>query len=289
MKWKRTDPALIFFGLGALACLIVSIPATATAMDLFHGALWGMVATGVFEFGAVGLELMSLWVPQWRGRLLAAMIGMLIITTLFNYATGVDTYIAAKLTTTTTYAAIRAAGWGWLLTIAASALFPAMLGGFLLGFTARARMVAAKLHTPMAAVALWLSTYCQALSTAVSTSEQSRAAAEHHAAAIEQRLNTTEQSRAAAEQQLTVVRHELSTAITIAEQARSVIEQRAIDAEQQLSTLRRELSTRPAPVEIEIIEVARYRLTYEQLAQLAGSSVSTIRRRLPELVTTIEQ
>lgn len=251
MKWlKRTDPALIFFALGTLACLIVSIPATSEAMDIFHGDQWGAVATGVFEFGAVGLELMSLWIPQWRGRLLLSMTLMLIITTLFNYALGGDRYFAATLTTTTTYAAIRAAGYGWLLTVASSALFPAMLGGFLLGFTARARMVRAKLHTPMSATAFWLSTYWQIVSSAMSTAEQARAAAEQRAADAEHRLSM---------------------------------------AEQLLKQTRHELSSRPAPMEIEIIQVARYRLTYEQLAQLAGSSVSTIRRRLPELVSTIEQ
>lgn len=250
MKWlKRTDPALIFFGLGALACLVVSIPATSAAMDIFHGTTWGMVATGVFEIGAVGLELMSLAIPQWRTRLLLSMIGMLVITTMFNYALGLDAYVNAALLPAMTYAQIRAAGYGWLLTIAASALFPGMLGGFLLGFTARARMVRAKLHTPMAAVALWLSTYGQWLNGQWQGAEQ--------------RLST-------------------------AELARIAHEQRALLAEQLVSDLRRELSSRPAPMTVEIIEVTRYRLTYEHLAQLAGVSVSTIRRRLPELVGSQE-
>lgn len=247
MKWKRTDPALIFFGVGALACLIVSIPATATAMDLFHGALWGMVATGVFEFGAVGLELMSLWIPQWRGRLLAAMIGMLIITTLFNYATGVDTYIAAKLTTTTTYAAIRAAGYGWLLTIAASALFPAMLGGFLLGFTARARMVRAKLHTPMAAVALWLGVHWR--------------------------------SMAERDGLLAETRQALADRDTLLAEAR-----------QTAAMLRHDLAVRPAPETIEVVIVAKHRLTWQQLElavtelrRLDSVSQTTIRRHVAAL------
>lgn len=251
MKWlKRTDPALIFFALGTLACLIVSIPATSEAMDIFHGATWGMVATGVFEIGAVGLELMSLAIPQWRGRLLLSMIGMLLITTLFNYAMGGDRYAAAPLTTTATYAEIRGAGYAWLLTIASSALFPAMLGGFLLGFTARARMVRAKQHTPMAAAALYLSTYGQWLNSQWQDAEARVSATEQLCTGVEQRL-------AAAEQTVKVLRHELST--------------------------------RPAPMEVEVIRVARGQFTLEQLAALAGVSVSTIRRRLTESADVIEQ
>lgn len=251
MKWlRRTDPALIFFALGTLACLIVSIPATSIAMDIFHGETWGVVATGVFEIGAVGLELMSLAIPQWRGRLLLSMIGMLVITTLFNYATGGDRYVAAPLTTTTTYAAIRDAGYGWLLTVISSALFPAMLGGFLLGFTARARMVRAKQHTPMAAAALWMSTYDQWLHGQWKDAEQRVSAAEQLCAGVEQRLAT---------------------------------------AEQQMNNLRRELNNRPAPMEVEVIRVARGQFTLEQLAGLAGVSVSTIRRRLTESADVLEQ
>ena len=253
-RFRRSDPALVFFAIGALACLLVSIPATSAAMDLFHGKNWGWVATGVFEFGAVGLELMSLWIPQWRGRLLLAMIGMLIITTLFNYATGVDSFVSAQLLPKTTYAQIRASDYGWLLAVAASALFPGMLGGFLLGLTARARMVRAKLHTPMAAVAFWLSTYGLSLNTRWQDAEQARTAAEQRAAELEQRLSNTEQA-------LNSTRR---------------------DYEQRLNTAEHALSTRPPPMEIEVVYVARGRLTLEQLATLANTSVSTVRRRLPE-------
>lgn len=254
MKKYTTDPAVLFFAVGALFCLIVSVPATSAAMDIFHGSEWGWVATAVFEVGAVGLELMSLAIPQWRGRLLLAMLGMLVITTSFNYATGIDSYMAATLTSGSTYAQIRAHDYGWLLTIAAAALFPGMLGGFLLGLTARVRMLRAGLDTPMAAVAFWLSTYQQTLSSARQEAEQRALLAEQALSDAEQRLNTARQ-----------------------------------EAERQVSSLRAELSSRPAPLTVEVIEVARYRLTYEQLAQLASTSVSTIRRRLPELVTTIEQ
>ena len=250
---RRADPALLFFAAGALACLLVSIPATAAAMEIFHGARWGRIATGVFEFGAVGLELMGLWIPQWRKRLLLSMLLMLLITTAFNYALGVDAYISAALLPGTTYAAIRAHDYGWLLTIAASALFPAMLGGFLLGFTARARMVMARFGTPMSVIAFWLAAHWQSLNSA------------------EQRVNTAEHARALAEQYV------------------KDYEQRVNSAEQVATRLRQELSTRPAPLTIEVVRVARYQLTYEQLATLAGASVSTIRRRLPELVNTIEQ
>lgn len=254
MKKLKIDLATAFFALGALACLIVSIPATSAAMDIFHGQTWGWVATAVFELGAVGLELMSLAIPQWRGRLLLGMLGMLAITTAFNYATGIDSYATAVLVPGSTYAKIRAADNGPILTVAAAALFPGMLGGFLLGLTARVRMLRAGLNTPMRAVAFWLSIYQQTLSA-------SRIAAEQRAINAEQSVNDLEQRLTS---------------------ARAMIEQMRRDYEQALNA-------RPAPTTVEVIEVARYRLTHEQLAQLAGASVSTIRRKLPQVATVIEQ
>lgn len=253
-KLRRADPALIFFAMGAFACLVVSIPATSAAMDIFHGSTWGWVATSVFELGAVGLELMSLAIPQWRGRLLLSMLSMLVITTAFNYATGIDQYVTAKLSPGTTYDQIRAYHYGWLLTIAAAALFPGMLGGFLLGLTARARMLRARLHTPMSVVAFWLSIYGQSLGSA-------RTDAEQRAILAERALNDVERQ---------------------CEQLRRSDEQMREHYEQLLSS-------RPAPMTVEVIEVARYRLTHEQLAQLAGASVSTIRRKLPHIATIIDQ
>ncbi len=135
----KKDLALIFFGLGALACLVVSIPATATAMELFHGYRWGVLATGVFEVGAVGSELATLAIPQWRKRLLCLTIALLLATTGANYALGADAFATALLPAT--YATIRAAGFGWLLSVVASALFPALLFVFLTATTARYRML----------------------------------------------------------------------------------------------------------------------------------------------------
>lgn len=141
MTNPKTDRALIFFGLASLACLIVSLPATLAAMQLFHGDYGGFVATFVFEIGAVGSELATLAIPQWRGRLLILTVVLLILTTGGNYALGIDHFGAATMDSTSTYAAIRTAGAGWLLAIMSSAIFPALLLVFLTAFTARYRMV----------------------------------------------------------------------------------------------------------------------------------------------------
>jgi hypothetical protein len=140
MKQPSKDLALWFFGLAALACLLVSLPATAKAMQLFHGSEGGIVATLVFEIGAVGAELATLAIPQWRKRLMLLTITLLILTTGGNYALGVDHFGTAQ-DIGTTYATIRAAGAGWLLAIMSSAIFPALLFVFLTAFTARYRMV----------------------------------------------------------------------------------------------------------------------------------------------------
>lgn len=135
------DRALWFFGLAALACLLVSLPATLEAMQLFHGSYIGIAATFVFEIGAVGSELATLAIPQWRKRLLLLTMLLLVLTTGGNYALGVDHFGSAALANGTTYAAIRSAGYGGLLAIMSSAIFPALLFVFLTAFTARFRMV----------------------------------------------------------------------------------------------------------------------------------------------------
>lgn len=63
MRHPRNDPAIYFFGLAALACLLVSLPATLAAMQLFHGDQAG-VATLVFGIGAVGAELATLAIGE---------------------------------------------------------------------------------------------------------------------------------------------------------------------------------------------------------------------------------
>lgn len=229
------DPALYFFGLVALACLSVSIPATLIAMELFHGATWGKPAVIVFEVGAVGAELATIAIPQWRKRLMALTIVLLLATSGTNYAHGADLFVQASLPGT--YAALRAAGYGWLLATVAAGLFPALLFVFLTAFTARWRMLRAGYDTPMKVLAFWLSIFGQYVSMRVSTAEQ----------------------RA-----------------LLAEQARA-------DIEQELARVRSELSTRPAPIEIEMIQVVRARLTLEQAAKVFGVSVSTVRRKLPQL------
>jgi len=141
MKQSRIDPALIFFGLASLACLLVSLPATLAAMQLFHGDQFGVAATFVFEIGAVGAELATLAIPQWRGRLLLLTIVLLVLTTGGNYALGIDHFGSAQMDAGSTYATIRAAGAGWLLAMLSSAIFPALLLVFLTATTARYRML----------------------------------------------------------------------------------------------------------------------------------------------------
>jgi hypothetical protein len=138
---QSRDRALVFFGLAALACLLVSLPATLRAMQLFHGWYGGFVAMVVFEIGAVGSELATLAIPQWRGRLLLLTITLLLLTTGGNYALGIDHFGGAAIENGSTYATIRAAGYGWLLAMMSSAIFPALLLVFLTAFTARWRMV----------------------------------------------------------------------------------------------------------------------------------------------------
>lgn len=220
----KTDRALWFFGLASLACLAVSIPATATAMRLFHGDRGGLAATVVFEIGAVGSELATLAIPQWRRRLGLLTIVLLTLTTGGNYVLGVDTFLSAVLLPGSTYASIRLAGYGPLLAVVSSAIFPSLLFVFLTAFTARCRML--------------------------------RSGEDWHA--LKERAVRAEQARAAAEQ-------------------------RVSGLELALDSLRQELSSRPAPVEIEVIQVVRARLTLEQAATLFDRSVSTIRRRVAQL------
>lgn len=262
------DPALWFFGIGVLACLVVSLPATTTAMMLLHGGTWGIIAMIVFEFGAVGAEIASLWIPQWRGRLMAATITLLLATTAMNYALGVD-HVAGAVLENGTYASLRTGGYGWLMALVGAAVFPAFLFGFLTAFTARVRMLLGKYDTPMAAIGLWLALLWADREQAVNEREQRLNTAEQDKNSLAQRLNTAEQRLNTAEQQR-------EQAARMAEHWRAQVEHWQREAEEAMHRV-------PAPIEVEVIQVARYRLTYEQLAQMAGVSVSTVRRRLPEL------
>lgn len=258
-KKPYTDAAFIFFGLVALACLTVSIPATLIAMELFHGETWGKPAVIVFEIGAVGAELATIAIPQWRKRLMALTIALLLATTGTNYAHGADLFIATALPGS--YAAVRDAGWGWAMAVVAAGLFPALLFVFLTAFTARWRMLRGGYDTPLKAFGFWLGVFWYGLNTRLNEAEQARALAEQRASDYERQ----------------------------AEQARAEANRVKSEAEQRIEHLRRELSTRPAPVEIEVIQVVRARLTLEQAADLFGCSVSTVRRRLPALIEHKEQ
>lgn len=337
---KKNDIALWFFGAAALACLLVSLPATLAAMALFHGSYGGIAATLVFEIGAVGAELASLAIPQWRKRLTTLTIVLLVLTTGGNYALGVDHFGAAQ-DIGTTYAAIRAAGAGWLLAIMSSAIFPALLFVFLTAFTARYRMVKGGYDTPAGALAFWMSSYGQWLNSRTLAAEQrvntleqlvssgeqemiiQRAATEQLQADYERRLSSVEQER---EQQMNTMRrdlveygrtmsslrnelidrdHAVTTAGALAEQQRREHEQAMSSAqeeknslrqraseqiarydqlvkkyEQEIADLRHELMSRPEPMTVEVIKVARAQLTLDEAAELFGVSVSTVRRRI---------
>lgn len=307
----KKDKALIFFGLAALACLLVSLPATFKAMELFHGKM-GAAATFVFEIGAVGAELATLAIPQWRKRLLVLTVTLLILTTGGNYALGVD-HFGTAADIGPTYAAIRAAGAGWLLAILSSAIFPALLFVFLTAFTARYRMVRGGYDTPAGVLAFWLSSYGQwlngratnaeqlvsSLEQSVNTYEQesikARAEREQLAIDYERRLNSAEQDKAAIEQRLLSSAHMAEQFEQAHEQALNALRRQVSSLQrdlagrdQQVNDLLEELNSRPAPMTVEVVKVARAQLTYEQMAQLFDTSVSTVRRRLTQL-ETIEQ
>lgn len=246
----RTDPALYFFGLGALACLVVSVPATAAAMELFHGFAWGIVATVVFEIGAVGSELSTLAIPQWRKRLMCLTIALLLATTGANYALGVDAFLKATLPTS--YAEVRAAGLGWLLAVVASALFPALLFVFLTAFTARYRMLRGGYDTPMAVVAFWLG----------SAWKIQRAEYDAQLAQVRQELSQFGESAGA---ELAHLRNQLAG-----------WSERASRAEERLAQ-------QPALITEEIVTVARRELSMRQLAKVLELPESTVRRKVARI------
>lgn len=250
MKQPVKDTALWFFGLAALACLGVSIPATAKAMQLFHGNVGGIAATLVFEIGAVGAELATLAIPQWRKRLMVLTVLLLVLTTGGNYALGVDHFGSAS-DVGGTYAAIRTAGAGWLLAIMSSAIFPALLFVFLTAFTARYRMVKGGYDTPAGVLAFWMAVHWQ-------------------------ELTALRQGETDARKALTESDSLLTT------------ERRTVAA------LRRELAARPAPETIEVVYVAKHRLTWDRLEtavlemrQADSISQSTIRRRVAALAMPV--
>ena len=137
MKWT-----LWFFGASVLLTLAVSIPATYTALSVWHndGSPYGWVlavfALVVFEVGAVGAKLATLAIPEWRGRLTALTIGLLTVTTGANYAHGYDLSQAAQAQPT--LAGILHNPYGAVVaTLATAALFPALLFVFLSAFVSR--------------------------------------------------------------------------------------------------------------------------------------------------------
>lgn len=145
---KRAElAALAFFAAGALLTLGVSLPATYAALALFHdsggwlGAALSVFALLVFEVGAVGAKLATLAIPQWSKRLTLLTVVLLLITTGANYAHGYDLSQAATAAPTLR-ALLRSPAGAVAATIAAAALFPALLFVFLSAFVAQARRFA---------------------------------------------------------------------------------------------------------------------------------------------------
>jgi len=248
----RRDWPLWFFAVAAGASLLVSLPATSAAMQLTHGGGWWVAAVAVFEIGAVGLELMTLAVPQWRGRLLVGTVALLTLTTGANYAAGADALAAAPLPAGSTYAAVRAAGWGGALALGLSALFPALLFAFLLGLTARWRMLARWQDRDMC-----LSSRERAVTAREQAFEQAAADLTRREQAAGARWRDEAAALAAREQ-----------AVTEREQAPIRVEQ------------------------VETVRVARHALTWPQLAQLVAearrrdaTSVSSLRRLVADGTT----
>lgn len=139
---KRRTLASAFFAACALLSLAVSVPATYAALRLFHdtGGGWGAALSAfaliVFEVGAVGAKLATLAIPEWRGRLTALTVALLVLTTGANYAHGYDLSQAADAAPTLAW--VLSSWWGAVAaTLAASALFPALLFVFLSAFVAQ--------------------------------------------------------------------------------------------------------------------------------------------------------
>lgn len=140
------DPAVQFFGIAAVLTLAISVPATWAGLAPFHATgpddvLLPTAAMLVFEIGAVGAKLITLAVPQWSMRLNLLTLVLLLLTTLANYAHGLDLFLAASLPPS--LAAVRSDPTGQvLITIGAAALFPSLLYAWLTAVVARCKMLA---------------------------------------------------------------------------------------------------------------------------------------------------
>ena len=259
----RRDPAIYFFGVVAILCLIVSLPATKEAMELFHGAWWGVAAMVVFEIGAVGSELATLAIPHWKGRLTVLTILLLLVTSATNYAMGIDQFSAAKVLPGTTYAKLQEAGWGPQLAVAASAMFPTLLFVFLTAFTARVRMVGK-----------WIDREHQ-LSTRLGEFLAERDKVNSEAEVREQSLVDREHQLNSREQRANISLNEREHQLNSREQFLAEREHQVGIREQQV-------------VEMVRIAVAGKTYTQKQLADVFDTSVMTVRRRLELIEPAIE-
>lgn len=131
------DLPLILFSNIATLLIIVSTPATFYVAAAFHnaGGWFGWVLTAAMvlalEAGAVGCKLSTAVVPEWRFRLNALTILLLLLTTAANYAYAADVFAQAQLSPT--LASVRASWGGWLAipTLLYAGIVPALLYVFL--------------------------------------------------------------------------------------------------------------------------------------------------------------
>jgi hypothetical protein len=139
------DVALLFFGGASAILLAVSMPATYAVVAPFHnsGDNFGIIlALGTllaFEIGAVGCKLVTLAIPTWAGRMNLMTIILLGLTTLANYWNGYDLFARADLAPS--LAAVRTAGYGWLVALVYAATIPVLLFVFLSATVARAKQI----------------------------------------------------------------------------------------------------------------------------------------------------
>lgn len=258
---RYLDPQLALFVLLALGASILSSHGALLFFQYLVDPWLAWVFILVVALGIIGLDAagtISHGAARWAYY--AGMAFFLILETLANYFAGQSSFVAKIVAKLPTSSDLRTIAEGYpTITRVLVVIFLSLASLAVAYFTFAATMRFQQIR---------LSTERSIMSRLRRLLGQRRALARHL-------VNTLRNERQVAEYNLSTLR--------------AAAEQRAAAAEQLVSSLRAELNTRPAAMEVEVIEVARYRLTYEQLAQLAGASVSTIRRKLPELVSTVEQ
>jgi hypothetical protein len=264
MKSYARDFALWFFGFGILFTLLVSMPSTYAIAKPFHRAVeLTLFVLFVLEFGQVGSKLAQLAVPQWKGRLNALAISLLVLTTLANYADAADTFATAELSGTLLW--VRQQGLGWLAAIGMAAIFPVLLFVFLTAFVARVvalRHERAQRDAGVARVRRWKQWRASSVAR--------RWRSVRHAVA------QMTQQRDAALALVTQQAEELRQRGDELAQLASALEETNHDLRQ----LEDERRTRPALPDAESVTINGAAFTVRQLATRLEMSEATVRRRL---------